>query len=52
MGGRVRFALVSVIVLTVAGCSSQQIIDAPSVKMTVDAEDAYVTTKLRLAQPF
>jgi len=46
-----RLAFIFWTLLTVAGCSGQQALDASNLKMTVDAKDTYMAAKLKLAQP-
>jgi hypothetical protein len=47
----VRIAVGLLILLTVAGCSSQQAFDPSRVKMSVDGGDVYKSAKIGVGQP-
>jgi hypothetical protein len=47
-----RIAFVMLVLLTVAGCSSQQAFDASRVKMSVDGADTYKAAKIGVGQSF
>jgi hypothetical protein len=47
-----RFAFISLILLTVGGCSSQQAFDASKLRMSVDGTQTYKEAKVGVAQPF
>jgi hypothetical protein len=47
-----RLAFISLLLLTVAGCSSQQAFDTSRVKMSVDGAEAYKSAKIGVGQPF
>jgi predicted component of type VI protein secretion system len=47
-----RAAFLFLVLLTVAGCSSQQAFDASRLKMSVDGADTYKAAKIGVGQPF
>jgi uncharacterized protein YcfL len=47
-----RATFVILVLLTVAGCSSQQAFDTSRLKMSVDGADAYKSAKIGVGQPF
>jgi hypothetical protein len=47
-----RIALGLLVLLTVAGCSSQQAFDVSRVKMSVDGDDTYRAAKIGVGQQF
>jgi hypothetical protein len=47
-----RAAFIFLLLLTVAGCSSQQAFDTSRVKMSVDGAEAYKSAKIGVGQPF
>jgi len=47
-----RAALLFLVLLTTAGCSSQQALDASHVKMSVDGADTYKAAKIGVGQSF
>jgi hypothetical protein len=47
-----RLAFMILLLLTVAGCSSQQGFDTSRVKMSVDGAEAYKSAKIGVGQPF
>jgi len=47
-----RFALVMLVLLTVAGCSSQPAFDTSRLKMSVDGAETYKSAKIGVGQPF
>ncbi|MGC1562415.1 MAG: hypothetical protein WA820_21540 [Bradyrhizobium sp.] len=47
-----RAAFIFLLLLIVAGCSSQQAFDTSRVKMSVDGAEAYKSAKIGVGQPF
>jgi len=47
-----QVALILLVLLTVAGCSSQQALDASRVKMSMDGTDTYKAAKIGVGQTF